>query len=220
MPPQALAAVATLLAVLPHGNRIELKLDRGSPQLIWISPSSFHFRRVLDGPLPPSERSEEHTSELQSPCNLVCRLLLEKIPERDRPAIRRRLHRAGHANHRAVDRFGLRRLHGSSADSPSRESCFLFFLMIRRPPRSTLFPYTTLFRSGCRGTSCRRAALLRSGPRPRCVRYSRPKCRCGWPAESVSGGDALRRSESCARRRCGPPWACTPGSGRATRCAR
>src|SRR5256885_16338144 len=28
---------------------------------------------------------------------------------------------------------------------------FFFFLMIRRPPRSTLFPYTTLFRSGQRG---------------------------------------------------------------------
>src|SRR5260370_8555480 len=27
---------------------------------------------------------------------------------------------------------------------------FLFFLMIRRPPRSTLFPYTTLFRSSRR----------------------------------------------------------------------
>src|SRR3712207_7473804 len=27
---------------------------------------------------------------------------------------------------------------------------FFFFLMIRRPPRSTLFPYTTLFRSGRR----------------------------------------------------------------------
>src|SRR3989454_2208937 len=26
----------------------------------------------------PAARSEEHTSELQSPCNLVCRLLLEK----------------------------------------------------------------------------------------------------------------------------------------------
>src|SRR3712207_8139952 len=26
-------------------------------------------------------------------------------------------------------------------------SCLFFFLMIRRPPRSTLFPYTTLFRS-------------------------------------------------------------------------
>src|SRR5256885_8116247 len=30
--------------------------------------------RVVPGP----QRSEEHTSELQSPCNLVCRLLLEK----------------------------------------------------------------------------------------------------------------------------------------------
>ena len=29
-------------------------------------------------PLPNLARSEEHTSELQSPCNLVCRLLLEK----------------------------------------------------------------------------------------------------------------------------------------------
>src|SRR5260370_37743989 len=28
---------------------------------------------------------------------------------------------------------------------------FFFFLMIRRPPRSTLFPYTTLFRSGKHG---------------------------------------------------------------------
>src|SRR5260370_42667114 len=28
-------------------------------------------------------------------------------------------------------------------------SVFFFFLMIRRPPRSTLFPYTTLFRSCC-----------------------------------------------------------------------
>src|SRR5256885_12210510 len=29
-------------------------------------------------PIPQRLRSEEHTSELQSPCNLVCRLLLEK----------------------------------------------------------------------------------------------------------------------------------------------
>src|SRR5258708_36176963 len=29
----------------------------------------------------------------------------------------------------------------------SYASCCFFFLMIRRPPRSTLFPYTTLFRS-------------------------------------------------------------------------
>src|SRR6202035_5932316 len=41
-----------------------------------------HDQRVLD-------RSEEHTSELQSPCNLVCRLLLEKNKaqtNRERPA--------------------------------------------------------------------------------------------------------------------------------------
>src|SRR5256885_11073505 len=33
------------------------------------------FSRTGDG---LEQRSEEHTSELQSPCNLVCRLLLEK----------------------------------------------------------------------------------------------------------------------------------------------
>src|SRR2546429_7893232 len=31
--------------------------------------------------------------------------------------------------------------------TPENSSCSFFFLMIRRPPRSTLFPYTTLFRS-------------------------------------------------------------------------
>src|SRR3712207_9121492 len=36
---------------------------------------------------------------------------------------------------------------------------YFFFLMIRRPPRSTLFPYTTLFRSG----GPRRADVTRSG---------------------------------------------------------
>src|SRR3954463_8430267 len=39
---------------------------------------------------------------------------------------------------------------------------FFFFLMIRRPPRSTLFPYTTLFRSG-------RSAFPASGPGVRSV---------------------------------------------------
>src|SRR2546427_8005063 len=39
-----------------------------------------------------------------------------------------------------------------------------FFLMIRRPPRSTLFPYTTLFRSGWtrRGRSCAGSAPRRA----------------------------------------------------------
>src|SRR2546426_1843873 len=46
---------------------------------------------VLDSPRTPLRiclrsdecRSEEHTSELQSPCNLVCRLLLEKKKTQD-----------------------------------------------------------------------------------------------------------------------------------------
>src|SRR5207247_9363609 len=37
----------------------------------------------------------------------------------------------------------------------SFSSILFFFLMIRRPPRSTLFPYTTLFRS-CPCATCRR----------------------------------------------------------------
>src|SRR5262249_61635178 len=44
---------------------------------------------------------------------------------------------------------------------------FLFFLMIRRPPRSTLFPYTTLFQSRRRGGhrgSAPRALRRRAGP--------------------------------------------------------
>jgi len=52
MPPQALAVVATLLAFSPHGNRIELRLDRGSAEMVWVTPSTFRFRRTLDGPLP------------------------------------------------------------------------------------------------------------------------------------------------------------------------
>src|SRR5438034_2683224 len=40
-------------------------------------------------------------------------------------------------------------------------SLFFFFLMIRRPPRSTLFPYTTLFRSARRrGRRCQRRRVV------------------------------------------------------------
>src|SRR6266508_5860389 len=43
---------------------------------------------------------------------------------------------------------------------------FFFFLMIRRPPRSTLFPYTTLFRSAGRAASWRRSRCARPPPFP------------------------------------------------------
>src|SRR5256885_5521130 len=53
--------------------------DDGDPALIgkaefWLG--EIYRGYFLEAPLDP--RSEEHTSELQSPCNLVCRLLLEK----------------------------------------------------------------------------------------------------------------------------------------------
>src|SRR2546426_9135876 len=42
-------------------------------------PSINNFGEIVYEKYDPSgNRSEEHTSELQSPCNLVCRLLLEK----------------------------------------------------------------------------------------------------------------------------------------------
>src|SRR3989304_5455906 len=96
-------------------------------------------------------RSEEHTSELQSRLHLVCRLLLEKkkrkshtrhSPSGPRPAPRARSHPActGH-----VGRVPWRA--PAAGVSLVVVVCFCFFLMIRRPPRSTLFPYTTLFRS-------------------------------------------------------------------------
>ncbi|HTP36017.1 MAG TPA: hypothetical protein VMJ75_27770 [Candidatus Acidoferrales bacterium] len=58
MPFQALVAAATLLTVAPHGNRIDLQLDRGSAEIVWVSPGAFRFRRVLDGPLPKLEMAQ------------------------------------------------------------------------------------------------------------------------------------------------------------------
>src|SRR5206468_10522200 len=55
---------------------------------------------------------------------------------------------------------------------------FFFFLMIRRPPRSTLFPYTTLFRS-------------RAPTNVRGITY--PACRSRNPAFSAS---SIRRARS------------------------
>src|SRR2546430_14271944 len=45
-------------------------------------------------------------------------------------------------------------------------SIFFFFLMIRRPPRSTLFPYTTLFRSRRPHHQCAHRARLRPAVPP------------------------------------------------------
>src|ERR1039458_8436400 len=89
-------------------------------------------------------RSEEHTSELQSLRHLVCRLLLEKkLDGGAQPASPRWQAAAAAGGQRQQP------VHHRDAGCQRRESESLshIFLMIRRPPRSTLFPYTTLFRS-------------------------------------------------------------------------
>src|SRR6266496_482376 len=107
-------------------------LFRSMPELDHDRLPARHRQPVTE----PGDRSEEHTSELQSRRDLVCRLLLEKkkVP------------------------FGITQvpmrpvIHVASflwVGVPvwdSRDVADFFFLMIRRPPRSTLFPYTTLFR--------------------------------------------------------------------------
>src|SRR5882762_795018 len=82
----------------------------------------------------PGRRSEEHTSELQSHLNLVCRLLLEKK--------KKTYYTLFHLK-KDIKKISLMWLTITFLII----SIFFFFLMIRRPPRSTLFPYTTLFRS-------------------------------------------------------------------------
>src|SRR2546426_3832650 len=54
----------------------------GDLELVSLNSDLGEYFGAKDGVLvvraPEDSRSEEHTSELQSPCNLVCRLLLEK----------------------------------------------------------------------------------------------------------------------------------------------
>src|SRR5205807_7881776 len=45
---------------------------------LWFDWAPHSFGRQFESEPQVVGRSEEHTSELQSPCNLVCRLLLEK----------------------------------------------------------------------------------------------------------------------------------------------
>src|SRR3712207_8127844 len=74
-----------------------------------------------------------------------------------------------------------------------KHTIFMFFLMIRRPPRSTLFPYTTLFRSrepdGSRGV--RRLHGTGAGSRGR----PGPRACHGGPLASRDKHRRTQRSE-------------------------
>src|SRR3954463_5401612 len=91
------------------------------------------------------ERSEEHTSELQSHDNLVCRLLLEKKTADSTPP--RCSWPPGRADDGVADDIKAAhcRIHSERWKVTLLLSRF-FFLRIRPPRRSPLFPYTTLSR--------------------------------------------------------------------------
>src|SRR5437870_12448681 len=58
--------------------------------------------------------------------------------------------------------------------------CSIFFLLIRRPPRSTLFPYTTLFRSPGEPAAARRSIIKRIATGPELSKdISREEARLG-----------------------------------------
>src|SRR5256885_11754234 len=70
---------------------------RAVPLGVSIHLLARHMRRIwlvglIGQEIAKASRSEEHTSELQSPCNLVCRLLLEKKKIDDIPFYTRSTH--------------------------------------------------------------------------------------------------------------------------------
>src|SRR5256885_1014079 len=86
-PADADAALAFITARLERGESVILLARRPDGSALGFCQLYPSFCSVLAAPIyvlydlfvaPDARRSEEHTSELQSPCNLVCRLLLEK----------------------------------------------------------------------------------------------------------------------------------------------
>src|SRR2546429_5180988 len=72
-----------------------------------------------------------------------------------------------------------------------------FFLMIRRPPRSTLFPYTTLFRS--RGETMMTRFWKMPGSWPHSMlRWRTPLSGAGMPNSSITSGVPLPLSATTA----------------------
>src|SRR5256885_10178609 len=66
--------------LFPYTTLFRSAIERGPRRRDGAARPAGHLRhrKCLQGRGAVPRRSEEHTSELQSPCNLVCRLLLEK----------------------------------------------------------------------------------------------------------------------------------------------
>src|SRR2546422_6279958 len=77
--------------------------------------------------------------------------------------------------------------------------CAFFFLMIRRPPRSTLFPYTTLFRSPAGRRRRGREQQGGAVPRPSAARRRVRRHRGGLGARPLAGRSEEHTSELQSR---------------------
>src|SRR3954462_12482276 len=88
-------------------------------------------------------RSEEHTSELRHTIISYAVFCLKKKKTTNPRSVRPTF------AHNRPPASAPRRLSHERTTVVSAQAHF-FFLIIRRPPRSTLFPYTTLFRSSTR----------------------------------------------------------------------
>src|SRR5256885_4902551 len=82
-PPRSTLFPYTTLFRSRRAGRLQRSADRSIAASASCSSSSPGRPLTPTAPMRTSSRSEEHTSELQSPCNLVCRLLLEKKKEND-----------------------------------------------------------------------------------------------------------------------------------------
>src|SRR5256885_12135959 len=77
-PPRSTLFPYTTLFRSPQFLRIDWVADVPNQHALVIGPARIATPSWRDLFERCDHRSEEHTSELQSPCNLVCRLLLEK----------------------------------------------------------------------------------------------------------------------------------------------
>src|ERR1039457_210685 len=85
-------------------------------------------------------RSEEHTSELQSPCNLVCRLLLDEIIDQFLgPVMHTDAAEPDQCLHSGAFFREYRRL-----IFPSHSSQYIFFFFTERPHKQPLSPHTLI----------------------------------------------------------------------------
>src|SRR2546426_9326609 len=75
---ERIADLERALAKKPRVLRIEIVGTGEIPADVALRFRSALMERSPKTRIVTNARSEEHTSELQSPCNLVCRLLLEK----------------------------------------------------------------------------------------------------------------------------------------------